>query len=96
MKKIFLSIASICFLFSVKAQETVYPAPPQKGTTVITNATVHVGNGQVLNNASVVITDGKIAAVGTNVTLPAGATTVNAQGKHVYPGLILPSATWAW
>lgn len=90
MKRIILSIASFCFLMSVKAQETVYPTPKQTGTTVITNATVHVGNGQVLEKASVVITNGKIAAVGTNVTVPAGATTVNAEGKHVYPGLILP------
>ena len=92
MKKIFLSIASLCLLLHISAQETVYPAPAQKGSTVITNATVHVGNGQVLQNASVVITDGKIAAVGTNVTVPAGATTVNAEGKHVYPGLILPAS----
>src|SRR5215203_2164438 len=90
MKRIVLSIASFCFLMAVQAQETVYPAPAQTGSTVITNATVHVGNGQVLENASIVITNGKIAAVGTNVTAPAGATTVNAQGKHVYPGLILP------
>lgn len=92
MKKIFLSIASLCFLLQIHAQETVYPAAAQKGSTVITNATVHVGNGQVIKNASVVITNGKIAAVGTNVTVPAGATTVNAQGKHVYPGLILPAS----
>jgi imidazolonepropionase-like amidohydrolase len=90
MKRIILSIASFCFLMAVNAQETVYPAPKQSGSTVITNATVHVGNGQVLEKASIVITNGKIAAVGTNVTVPAGATTVNAEGKHVYPGLILP------
>lgn len=90
MKKIFLSIISLGILAAGFAQETVYPAPKQTGSTVITNATVHVGNGQVLNNASVVITNGKIAAVGANVTIPAGAVQVNAQGKHVYPGLILP------
>ena len=92
MKKIFLSIVSLCLLLNINAQETVYPAPAQKGSTVITNATVHVGNGQVLQNASIVITNGKIAAVGTNVTTPAGATTINAEGKHVYPGLILPAS----
>src|SRR5829696_5727998 len=91
MKKIFLSIFSFSFL-SITAQETVYPAPKQVGSTVITNATVHVGNGQVLNNASVVITNGKIAAVGTNVQIPVGATQVNGQGKHVYPGLILTTS----
>lgn len=93
MKKIFFGIPVILSLFTVNAQETVYPAPKHLGTTVITNATVHVGNGKVLNNASIVMTDGKITAVGTNLTAPAGATTVNAQGKHVYPGLILPTSS---
>ena len=90
MKRIFLSILSIGFLATLSAQETVYPTPPQSGTTVISNATVHVGNGQVMQNASIVITNGKITAVGANVAAPAGATKVDAQGKHVYPGLILP------
>jgi imidazolonepropionase-like amidohydrolase len=92
MKKIFLSILSFSLLVAAQAQETVYPAPKQVGSTVITNATVHVGNGQVLNNASVVITNGKIAAVGTNVSVPPGSTQINAQGKHVYPGIILPAS----
>jgi len=90
MKKIFLSLLSFSFLAGVNAQENVYPAPPQKGTTAITNATVHVGNGQVLNNATVLVTDGKITAVGTNINIPNNATRVDATGKHVYPGIILP------
>ena len=92
MKKIIIYLTILASL-SANAQETVYPAPKQVGSTVITNATVHIGNGQVLNNASVVITDGKIAAVGINVAIPAGSTQVNAQGKHVYPGLILPTSS---
>jgi imidazolonepropionase-like amidohydrolase len=92
MKKIFLYTLLLASLTTV-AQETVYPTPKQTGTTVITNATVHVGNGQVLEKASIVITDGKITAVGANVTAPAGATTVSAEGRHVYPGLILPVST---
>lgn len=92
MKKIFLGFLSLCFLAQLPAQETVYPAPRQTQPIVISGATVHVGNGQVLENASVVITDGKITAVGSGITAPAGAVTVNAQGKHVYPGLILPAS----
>lgn len=93
MKNILVIILFFLTGYFTSAQETVYPAPKQTGTTVITNATVHVGNGQVLENASVVITDGKIAAVGTNVTVPANATKVDAKGKHVYPGLILPTSS---
>lgn len=90
MKKIFFSILSFCFLIA-NAQETVYPAPKQTQPIAITGATVHVGNGQVLNNATVVMVDGKITAVGTNVNIPAGAQRIDATGKHVYPGLILSS-----
>ncbi len=91
MKKIFFSILSFAFLFA-NGQPNVYPAPKQTQPVAITGATVHIGNGQVLNNATVVIIDGKITAVGTNVSVPAGAQTVNAQGKQVYPGLILSAS----
>lgn len=88
MKKTFFSILSFAFVIA-NAQSNVYPAPKQTQPIAITGATVHIGNGQVLNNATVVMVDGKITAVGTNVSIPAGAQTINAQGKHVYPGLIL-------
>jgi imidazolonepropionase-like amidohydrolase len=91
MRKIFLSLVTTSFLLHAQSQETVYPAPKQTTTTVITNATVHKGNGEVIENANIVITDGKIAAIGKDVAIPAGATTVDAKGKQVYPGLILPA-----
>ena len=92
MKKIFLSFATICFLASARSQETISPALKQTQPIVITNATIHVGNGQVITNGSIVVVNGKITAVGANVTVPAGAKTINAQGKQVYPGLILPNS----
>src|ERR1700694_4687464 len=76
MKKIFIFLTIISL--GAAAQETVYPAPKQAQPVAITNATVHVGNGQVLNNATVVMTDGKITAVGTNITVPPGAQIINA------------------
>ena len=45
---------------------------------------------RVHRHATIVITDGKIAAVGNNISIPPGSIQVNAQGKQVYPGLILP------
>src|ERR1043165_8133043 len=89
MKKIVLSFTMISFLMAARCQENMAPAPKQIQPIVISNATVHVGNGQVLNNATIVVTDGKITQVGTNITPPAGAKTINAQGKQVYPGSIL-------
>lgn len=92
MKRIFLSFAALSFLMAVRSQETISPAPKQSQPIVIKNATIHVGNGQVVNNGSIVVIDGKITAVGANVTAPAGAKTIDADGKQVYPGLILANS----
>jgi imidazolonepropionase-like amidohydrolase len=54
----------------------------------LANATVHPVDGPVLENATVVITNGKIAAVGPHVATPTGAKVVDCAGKHIYPGLI--------
>lgn len=59
----------------------------EEGTFLIRNATVVTGTGQRLQNASVLIQDGVIAGVGSNVSAPAGATTIDASGKFVYPGM---------
>ncbi|TAE69304.1 MAG: amidohydrolase [Bacteroidetes bacterium] len=89
MKKI---LYSFLFLSTVAtAQETVYPAPAQKGSIAINNATIHVGNGAVITNGSIVFENGKITQVNTSATATA-ATVINANGKHVYPGLILSSS----
>ena len=85
-----LSLALLCKVTS--AQETIYPAVAQQGTTAITHATVHVGNGTVLNDATVVFEKGKITAVGTGLATPAGANVVDGTGKQVYPGLILSNS----
>ena len=91
MKKVLIYFSLIISL-NASAQETVYPSPKQAQVVAITGATVHVGNGQVLENATVVMADGKIQSVGTNATVPVGAQRIDAQGKHVYPGLILSSS----
>jgi len=54
----------------------------------ITGGTVHTISGGVIRNGIVVTVDDKIHAVGTNVDIPPGAGTIDATGKHVYPGLI--------
>jgi len=91
MKKVFFIIQTI-FLFgsAANAQDDVYPTPTQKGTFYIINATIHVGNGTVINSGTIKITDGKIVQVGTNVASSGDA--VDAKGKQVYPGLILPES----
>lgn len=61
----------------------------QKTTTIIMNGTIHVGNGQVIEKGVVVMEQGKIREVGARLTsLYKNAITIDAAGKHVYPGLI--------
>ena len=90
--KIFLLILSIGFMVQVTGQSNVLPTPAQKGVMYIKNATIHVGNGQVIENGIIKIKDGKIDEVGANVSVPSGAEVVDAKGKQVYPGLILPTS----
>jgi len=56
----------------------------------ITTVTVHIGNGQVLEGATVLVSDGKIAALGKDggVQIPAGAERIDASGLHLMPGMI--------
>lgn len=92
MRKIFLAIAAL-FTVAANAQETVLPAKEQKGLMFIKNATIHVGNGKVIENGIIKIKDGKIEEVGTNIAIPADDVKVfDVKGKHVYPGLILSTS----
>jgi imidazolonepropionase-like amidohydrolase len=62
-------------------------APLPSGTTLITGATVLTGTGERLDDADVLIEDGRIAAVGADLSAE-GADVVDAEGKWVTPGVI--------
>ncbi len=57
-------------------------------TIAITGGTVYPVSGPKLEHATVLIQNGRIAAVGTNVTIPADATRIDAAGKWVTPGFV--------
>lgn len=93
MQKIFFSTLLMASLMRMQAQETVLPAKEQKGSFFLTNATIHVGNGQLITNGTIKVTNGKIEAVGNNVAIPAGAIVTDLKGQDLYPGLILPNSS---
>lgn len=92
MKK-FLIVFSSIFLLTpfIKAQETVYPAAAQATPIALTHVTIHVGNGTIIENGTLLFTNGKITAVGQSVEIPANTKTIDCKAKEVYPGLILSS-----
>ncbi|KTD90231.1 amidohydrolase [Pseudoalteromonas sp. H71] len=67
-----------------------YPStytPISTSSTLITNATVLTGTGERLDDADVLLVDGKVLQVGKDLAAKAD-TTIDAQGKWVTPGII--------
>jgi len=63
--------------------------PAAAETIAITNGTVAIGDGSdPIQNATVVIRDGRIVAAGQGVAIPAGARVIDASGKWVTPGIV--------
>ncbi len=91
MKKQLLTLVVTLAFFAGHSQDDVYPAKAFAGLTFITNGTVHIGNGQVLERATIMIQHGKIVRVGADLPIPQDMVRViDAKGQQVYPGLILP------
>lgn len=82
-------LAGVLFLAGIALHAQQTPASAQDETISITGATLHLGNGQVIENGTLVFTDGTITALGQGVQ-PSGRT-IDATGKHVYPGFIAPA-----
>ena len=65
-----------------------YPVPPAGRLVAITNATIMTAAKGTIPKGTILIRDGKIAAVGPNVSVPAGAQVIDGDGKYVIPGIV--------
>jgi imidazolonepropionase-like amidohydrolase len=67
-------------------------APPAQAADVILikNGTIVPVVGDPIPSGSLLIRDGKIAAIGRNISPPEGALVLDAEGSYVYPGLVAP------
>ena len=81
------AFAIASFLPNLNASDQI-PGAPQKRPIVIRNATLHTISGDTMENGSLLFQDGKITAMGVNISFPGDAEVNDAQGQHVYPGLI--------
>jgi imidazolonepropionase-like amidohydrolase len=82
-----VSVMALALAALVLSGPLAAPAAAQ-GVIAIEGGTVHTMTGAPLEGATVLIRDGRIVAVGTNVTVPAGAHRIDARGQHVTPGFI--------
>ncbi|MGH9736891.1 MAG: amidohydrolase family protein [Candidatus Acidiferrales bacterium] len=80
----------ICSIVLAAIALVVLPSRAQNesNTTLIKNATVITITHGRIEHGSVLIRDGKIAAVGTDVQAPADAKVIDATGMYVMPGII--------
>jgi imidazolonepropionase-like amidohydrolase len=62
--------------------------PPAGRLVAITNATIMTASHGTINNGTIIIRDGKITAVGPNLTVPRGAEIIDGTGRYVTPGII--------
>jgi len=91
MNKYLLTLLISAGTLSAFAQANISPAAKQTKTIAITGATLHIGNGTVIPNGTIVFSNGKILSVTANGQSPQGdVQLIKADGKHIYPGFIAP------
>lgn len=66
---------------------STYQAFPSE-TTLITNAHIIQGNGEAIENGSILVTDGRITSVSAGAIESEGANVIDAGGRYVTPGII--------
>ncbi len=64
------------------------PAPAAGTLVAITNATILTASHGTIEKGTILIKNGKIAAVGKDIAIPAGAQLIDGNGKYVMPGII--------
>jgi imidazolonepropionase-like amidohydrolase len=83
---------TLCGIVALALVAAILPGPAvaQQGSnvTVIQNGTILTVTKGTIQKGSILIRDGKIAEVGTNVKVPAGAKVIDATGMFVSPGII--------
>lgn len=64
------------------------PAAKSAGSLAIVNANIYPISGPAIPRGTILLRDGKIEALGTNVKIPSGTRRIDAAGGQVYPGWI--------
>lgn len=85
------ALVPLCLIVAGIALTTLLPrnsAAVQSQVIAVRGATVHTAAGVPIANATILVRDGKIAAIGQNVSVPAGAKVYEAAGKIIIPGML--------
>ncbi len=91
MRRLKLLFSGLLFASLLQAQETFQVngvGDKRDGCYAFTNATIVKDAQTTLTNATLVIRDGKIVAVGNGVNIPKDAVVVGCKDKYIYPSFI--------
>ena len=80
-------LSFICLICLISSPLVHAQSQSPSGVYAITHAKIFTLAGSPIEDGTLVIRDGKIAAVGAGVEVPAGAQVIDAKGLQVYPGL---------
>lgn len=90
MRKLF-TCAAVLTAICLQAQPT-FPVNGAREKdvvpTALTHATVHINENTTIEDATVLIHQGKILNVGSQIALPPGTIEISCEGKHIYPSFI--------
>lgn len=91
MKK-WMMLCLFCFVIKVISAQETFPvngvSDIRSGAYAFVHATIVKDPQTTLQNATMVIREGKIVSAGTNVTVPKDAVVVDCKGKYIYPSFI--------
>lgn len=93
MKKIILIL--FAFVSVASWAQTPVPSKAQAKAIALTGGVAHLGNGQVIKNSVIAFEKGKLTLVTDATTARLDLSkyeVINIDGKHVYPGFILPNS----
>ena len=88
MKRVLLLVAIAFALLAPVAVRAQDSNTPKSNIILIKNATLLTVTHGNIEHGSILIRDGKIAEVGTDLKAPDGATVIDANGQYVTPGII--------
>jgi imidazolonepropionase-like amidohydrolase len=90
MRRLAISVVAVGAVLSARppVRLSAQMALPPGHAIAITNATIVPVVGERIARGTVLIRDGRIAAVGANVSVPQDAQVIDANGLFVYPGMI--------
>lgn len=86
------ALVSALALNSAMAHDQI-PGDKQESPIVLQGGTLHTVANGVLTDSDLVFENGKITAIGRNVSIPDGAEVIDISGQHVYPGVIAMDTT---